>query len=256
MSSCSITAPLRISRRHVVVAVAALLLLAAVPVRAAEWLVAFQAVPDRADAVYNQQAALTAGVIAELGPPVTGVVGLDPSAFDAEIVIGGYRGRTSPSAVIHVEGDTATADRLAAAFGFACDQASVLAWSDGAGDDTLAVFIAFPSLTPTLADFFFRNAMAVNLGLAGGYTAQDNRLMFLNLRGSDGKPLSTLEDAQFEAALRQAAKAFGDIAVVTTARVTAHFVVRESYAALLDPNKLASLEKLRARRAALISAPR
>ena len=254
MRSRSLTVPLGISRRRLA-ALVALFLLAAAPSRAAEWLVGLQAVPDRADAVYNQQAALTAGVIAELGPPVTGVVGLDPSAFDAEIVVGGYRGRTSPSAVVQVEGDAATADRLAAAFGFACDQESVLAWSE-AGSDTLAVYIAFPSLTPTLADFFFRNAMAVNLGLAGGYTAQDNRLMFLNLRGSDGKPLSTLDDAPFEAALRQAAKAFGAIAVVTTARVTAHLVARESYAALLDPDKLASLEKLRVRRAALISAPR
>lgn len=245
-----------ITRRSLAAVLLAIFLLAGAPVRAAEWLIAFQAVPDSADAVYNQQAALTAGVVAELGPPVLGAIGLDPATFDAEIVIGGYRGRTSPSVVVHLDVDAATADRAAAAFGFVCDQMSVLAWSETGTGDTLAVYVAFPTLTPTLADFFFRNAMAVNLGLAGGYTARDSRLMFLNLRGSDGKPLSGLEDEQFAAALRQAAKAFGDIAVVTTRRVTAHLVARETYPTILEPEKLATLEKLRARRAALIAAPR
>jgi hypothetical protein len=245
-----------ITRRRFAAVLLVFFLLAPLPARAAEWLIAFQAVPDSADAVYNQRAALTAGVVAELGPPVMSAVGLDPATFDADIVIGGYRGRTSPSVVLHVDGDVATADRATAGFGFAFDQAEVLVWNEAASGDTLAVSIAFPSLTPTLADFFFRNAMAVNLGLAGGYTVLDNRLIFINLRGADGQPFSKLDDQQFAAALHQAAKAFGNIAVVTTEQVNAHLIGRDAYAAALGPEQTAALEKLRARHAALVAAPR
>lgn len=228
--------------------------LAAAPVHAAEWLIAFQAVPDSGDAVYNKQAAQTAGLIAEIGPPVLGALGLDPASFDADIVIGGYRGRINPTVVVHLDGDAAMADRVAAAFGFVCDQTSVLVWREDGGP-VLAVNVGFPTLTPTLAEFFFRNAMAVNLGLAGGFTARDNRLEFINLRGADGQPLSGLDDDKFSAALRQAAKAFGDIATVTTTTVDARLVANDGYRAIIGDAGLPALDKLRHRRAELVAAP-
>jgi len=237
----------------VLCAAAALLSL---PARAAEWLIAFQAVPEQADAVYNQQAIQTAGLASELGPSVLGAVGLDPGAFDAEVVIGGYRGRISPSVVLHVDADAPTADRVAAAFGFVFRQSSVLVWQDAATGGTFAALVTFPSLTPTLADFFFRNAIAVNLGLGGGFTARDNRLLFLNLRDGSGKPLSNLEDDGFAAGLRQAAKAFGDIAVVTTARADAHLLARDAYAATLGQDPMPGLGRLKNRRGELLAAPR
>lgn len=241
--------------RLVGIAVAIALVIAA-PVRAAEWLIAFQAVPEQADAIYNQQAIKTAGLASELGPSVLGAVGLDAGAFDAEVVIGGYRGRISPTVVLHVDVDGATADRVAAAFGFVFVQSSVLVWQDVATGATLAASVAFPSLTPTLADFFFRNAIAVNIGLAGGFTARDNRLLFLNLRDAGGKTLSNLDDDRFAAGLRQAAKAFGEIAVVTTARADAHLVARDGFAGTLGAGPIPALERLKSRRDALLAAPR
>jgi len=242
--------------RRCAAALGVALSLACTPAQAAEWLIAFQAVPDRADAVYNQQAVQTAGLASELGPSILAAVGLDPGAFDAEVVIGGYRGRISPSVVLHVDGDLATADRLAAAVGFVFMQDSVLVWQDMDTGGTFAAFVAFPSLSPTLADFFFRNAIAVNLGLGGGFTARDNRLLFLNLRDGSGKPLSNLEDDGFAAGLRQAAKAFGDIAVVTTARADAHLLARDAYAATLGQDPMPGLGRLKNRRGELLAAPR
>src|SRR5260221_5126361 len=84
-----------ITRRRFAAVLVAIFLLAGAPAPAAEWLIAVQAVPDSADAVYNQQAALTARVVAELGPPGLGAIGVDPGTVDAEIVICGHPGRTN-----------------------------------------------------------------------------------------------------------------------------------------------------------------
>jgi hypothetical protein len=242
------------TRRAFLGAVLAIALLGAVPSRAAEWLIAFQAIPDSNDAVYNKQAAETAGIVSELGPQVLGAIGLDPGMFDADVVIGGYRGRTSPSVVLHVDGEMPVANRAAAACGVVFAQKSVLVWRDGGEDGAVAV--AFPTLSPTLADFFFRNAIAVDAGLGGGFTARDDRqLLFINLRGADGKPLSGLDDAKFEAGLRKAAAAFGGIATITTMKVDAHLLAESGYGEALG-GSAAVLDPLRRRRDELVAAPR
>jgi len=245
-----------ISRRLFFIAVVAAVLFAG-RAHAAEWRIAFQVVPDRADAVYSRQAAQTAAIISELGPPLLGTVGLDPNSFDAEVVAGGYQGRMSPSAVMDVEADAAAAGRLASACGIVFDQQSVLEWREADGTPDVAVEIAFQSLTPTLAEFFFRTAIGVDRGLAGGFTARDNALLFINLRGADGRPASGLDDGRFEAALRTAARAFG--AAITGVRplhVEAHLIAaKDGYAATIGAAALTELDKLRARRAALIAAP-
>lgn len=245
-----------ITRRHFLSAVAAFLLLA-VPAQAADWHVAFQVLPEQAGAIYTKQAARTATIISELGPPILGAVGLDPTAFDADVVAGGYQGRINPTVVMDVDGDAATAGRLAAACGIVFDQRSVLEWHDDENGPDFAVDIDFKSLTPTLTDFFFRQAIAVNRGLAGGFTARDNRLLFINLRGADGRPLSGLDDAHFADALRTAAKAFGGLVSVRTLHVEAHLVADENgaYAATVGAAARPTLDKLRERRATLVAAP-
>lgn len=247
---------MRLTRRCFVSALAAILLLA-LPAQAAEWRIAFQAVPDGGEAVYTKQAARTAAVISELGPPILSAVGLDPTAFDADVVAGGYRGRIAPTVVMPVDGDRTVANRLAAACGIVFDQASVLEWRDDPAASGFAVDVEFATLTPTLTEFFFRQAIAVNRGLAGGFTARDNRLLFINLRGADGRPASGLDDEQFAAALRTAARSFGGLATVRPLHVEAHLVTGEdgAFAAAVGASALPGLDKLRTRRAALVAAP-
>jgi hypothetical protein len=243
-----------ITRRGLFAAVAALLL--ALPAHAAEWRIAFQVVPDQSGAVYTREAARTTAIISELGPPILGAVGLDPTAFDAEVVAGGYQGRMSPSAVMNIDADAAVAGKVAAACGIVFDQDSVLEWREADTAPDGAVEIAFQSLTPSLAEFFFRTAIGADRGLAGGFTARDNALLFINLRRADGRPLSGLDDGRFEAALRTAAKVFGTtIAGVRPLHVEAHLVAKDGYATAVGAAAMPELDKLRARRTALIAAP-
>src|SRR5215475_12972806 len=100
----------------------------------------------------------------------------------------------TPSAVMNVDTDATGARRVAAASGIVFDQQSVLTWRDADGASDGAVEVAFQSLTPSLADYFFRTAIGVDRGLAGGFTARDNALLFINLRGADGRPASGLDD--------------------------------------------------------------
>lgn len=245
-----------IARRRVLGAVAAFFILVATPAaQAAAWRIAFQAVPERGDVIYTKQVAQTAAVISELGPPLLGALGLDPSSFDADVVAGGYQGRMNATVVMYVDGDAVKAGRVASACGIVFDQASVLDWHENQAGPDLAVDVSFRSLTPTLADFFFRQAIAVNRGLAGGFTAHDNQLLFINLRGADGKPLSGADDAQFANALRTAAKGFGNLATVSVFRLEAHLIAAAdgAYKSVVGPKALPQLDKLRARRAALVA---
>jgi hypothetical protein len=206
-------------------------------------------VPHDDSVPYGNRAETTAVLASELAPAVLAAIGLDPGSFDAEIVVGGYRARTNPSVLLTIDGDEATADRAAAAFGHVFGQQAVLVWRDGSGD-TLAAAVQLPSVTPNLADHFFRHAAAVEPKLAGGFTARGNALVFINLRGRDGTPLSGLDDEAFIAALQRAAAAFGGIATVSNGRAAAKLVEREAYAGLIGPG-LATVERLRARRTEL-----
>ncbi len=219
--------------------------------RAAEpWLVVFEAVSHDDGVPYATRAELTAALVSDFGPPILTVLGLDATSFDAEIVPGGYEGRTNPSVLMIVDADAVTADRVAAGLGHVFEQAAVLVWQEGGGD-SLAVSVTLPAVTPNLADHFFRHAAAVEPRLAGGFTARGNALVFINLRGEGGRPLNGMDDAAFGAALERAAAHFGGIASVTATRITARLVLRDAYAALLGPSALATLERMRVRRAEL-----
>jgi hypothetical protein len=234
-------------RRRSFLALVVALLALATPLRAAEWLLSFETVPSEGEpALYTERATTTTLLISELGPPVLGVVGLDPGAFDAEIVPGGFQLKTNPSVLLVVDGDAAVADRAAAAFGYVFDQSSVLVWREAPAGSVVAV-VTLPAVTPNLADHFFRHAASVHPGLGGGYTARGNRLMFINLRGSDGQPFSGLSDEEFLAAMSRAAANFGGLAAATSARVEARLVERESYVTLIGPAQPA-LDRLRVRR--------
>jgi hypothetical protein len=235
-----------VRRRSVLAILLAVPLLIAAPVLAAEWLLSFEAVPGGDPAGYTERATRTTELVSELVPPALDAIGLDSGAIDVEIGPGGYRGKMNVSVLVHLDGEAADADRAARALGFVFAQESVLVWSDSGGN-TLAVAVEFPNLTPNLAAYFFQHAASVKPGLAAGFTARGRELWFLNLRGPDGRKLSGLADAEFESALRQAAGTFGG--TVRSTHVEAHLVPADQQA---PP----ALERLRARRAELLSGRR
>lgn len=188
-------------------------------------------------------------LISELGPAGLAAIGLDPGLFDAEIVPGGYMAKINPAVLLTLEVGDEQARRAAAAFGYVFDQSAVLIWRD-ATEGSLVVAVTLPSVTPTLADHFFRLAAAIEPALAGGFTARGSQLLFINLRGSDGKPFSGLADDRFTAGLQRAASQFGGIATVSTSRVRAVLIERADYPELLAAS-LATVERLKARRAEL-----
>ncbi len=243
--------PTLIVTRRVLLAFAAVALLAAAPLRAAEpWFIAFETGHVSDPAIpFAAKAETAALLISELGPSGLAAVALDPGLFDAEIVPGGYMAKINPAVLLTLDGDEMQARRAAAAFGHIFTQSAVLLWRD-ASEGSLAVAVGLPAVTPTLADHFFRLAAAIEPGLAGGFTARGNQLLFINLRGSDGKPFSGLDDDRFAAGLQRAAGQFGGIASVSTSRVTATLVERADYAALLG-GSLGTAERLKARRAEL-----
>lgn len=234
-------------RRHFFFGLFAAVLAVASPARATEWLLSFEAVAGEGEpALYNERATQTTLLVSELGPAVLAAVGLDPAQFDAEIVPGGYQLKTNPSVLLLVDGDAAAADRAAAAFGYLFDQSSVLVWRES-DEGALVSIVTLPGVTPNLADHFFRHAASVHPGLGGGYTARGNRLLFINLRGADGRPFSGLTDDEFLAAMTRAAGAFGGLATVTAARSDAKLVERDRYISLIGAAH-PTLDRLRVRR--------
>jgi len=226
-------------------------MLVAAPLRAAEpWLIAFETGGNTDTSVpFAGRAETTAVLISELGPSVLAAAGLDPGGFDAEIVPGGYEGKVNPAVLLALEGSEDEARRAAAAFGHVFEQSSVLVWREAPAGSLVAA-VTLPSVTPNLAEHFFRLAGAIERGLSGGFTARGNQLLFINLRGRDGRPLSGLEDEAFVAALERAAGVFGGIASVSTARVAATLVEQADYAGLIGAAG-PTLDRLKARRAEL-----
>lgn len=237
--------------RRSFLAFAAAFWLAVAPLYAAEpWFIAFETGGDGDPAVpFASRAETTAVLISELGPAGLAAVGLDAGLFDAEIVPGGYMAKINPAVLLTLDAGEEAAGRAAAAFGHIFEQSAVLIWRDAA-QGSLIVAVTLPAVTPTLADHFFRLAASVDPGLAGGFTARGNQMLFINLRGADGKPFSGLEDEAFTAALQRAADRFGGIASVSTARVTALLVERKEYATLVA-DRMTTLERLKARRSEL-----
>jgi hypothetical protein len=199
---------------------------------------------------FAARAETSAVFVSELGPPVLAAMGIDAGAFDAEIVPGGYEGKINPAVLLTLDGSEDEARRAAAAYGHVFEQSSVLIWSEAEAGNCLVAAVTLPSVTPNLADHFFRVAGAIERGLSGGFTARGNQLLFINLRGRDGRPLSGLEDDAFVSALERTATVFGGIASVSTTRAMAALVERADYAALTG-SAATVLDWLKARRGEL-----
>ncbi len=186
----------------------------------------------------------TARIVAtRITPAVFAAIGLDATRSQTRVAPGGYLGATNPAILTSLPATPAQAQRLAAALGFVLRQDSVLI-ADFDGGGTYHVNIDFPyrSLTPPIAQAFFQRAMLVHTGLGGGYFTLDDRMVFLNLRGADGKPYSGLSDWPFLERLRIAVDRFpgariGDSGQIATRLVANNWktaVNGQDYARTLD----------------------
>lgn len=207
--------------------------------------------PRAKDAPYAEKEMLARAVAEELVPGVIDAMGLDPLAAKTEIAPGGYEGKTNPSLQTALPAAEARARRLAAALGYVLRQQSVLV-SDlsDAGGGSLCATVGFrepPS--PAAAHAFFLHAARTDKGLGGGYSAAGGRMLFINLRGADGKPFGGLDDAGFAAALKRAAATFPGAAFAGEAGCRAYLVENdwakaangEDYAAAIGPDASALL---------------
>jgi len=213
------------------------------------FLLAYEAVlstdvaPPPADQSYADRE-LTARIVAQrITPAVFAALGLDPQRSLTRVAPGGYLGKTNPSILTSLQTTADRANRLAAAFGFVLRQDSVLAVDfDGEGAYHVNVDFGYRTMTPEIAHAFFQRAMLVHTGLGGGYFTLDDRLVFLNLRGADGKPFSTLSDWPFLERLRIAADRFPGARIGDSGQLGARLVSNnwktavngQDYARLVD----------------------
>ncbi len=187
----------------------------------------------------------TARIVAtRITPAVFAALGLDPQRSVTRVGPGGYLGATNPAIFTTLQTTPRQADRLAAAMGFVLRQDSVLVvdFDEGDGAFHVNVDFAYRSLTPEIAHAFFQRAMLVHTGLRGGYFTIDDRMVFLNLRGADGKPYSGLGDWPFLERLKIAVERFPGARIGNTGQVAARLVSNnwkaavngQDYARLVD----------------------
>lgn len=187
----------------------------------------------------------TAKIVAtRLTPAIFAAIGLDPQRSFTRVGPGGYLGATNPAIFTTLQSTPERADRLAAALGFVLRQDSVLVIDFDEGEGAYHVNVDFPyrSLTPEIAHAFFLRAMLVHNGLGGGYFTIDDRMVFLNLRGADGKPYSGLSDWPFLERLKIAVERFPGARLGNTGQVAARLVANnwksavngQDYARLVD----------------------
>ncbi|WP_244571127.1 hypothetical protein [Mesorhizobium carmichaelinearum] len=168
--------------------------------------------PNLKTAGYADRAAFSAEVLEKIVPKIVASIGVDPAVIETEVTPGGYLLKTNASLQTEAALDDATADRLAAAFGYIFHQHSVLVSRlDDSSGSTGFVTVRFPkdTLDATVAQRFFEKADAVEKGLGGGYTAFGDEQIFLNVVDGNGKPYSGLDNAAFLDGLKRTAAAFG-----------------------------------------------
>ena len=201
--------------------------------------ISFEAVPgngfdvggtvyDTSAATYADKAAFTQDVLNDIVPNVIGAVGYT-EAVQQQLTPGGFQLVTSPSLQIRSDMGQEVAMEVAAALGWTAYQWSVLVTdfgdTDGGTGYATVTFSGAP-LSPEAAQAFFEHAAEVDPGLAGGYTAFGNDMIFLNLRDSDGNTYSGLEDSAFVADLTTAADGYmgADTAVSASGEAKAFLV--------------------------------
>lgn len=187
---------------------------------------------------------LTARIVAtRVTPAVFAALGLDATHSLTRVAPGGYLGQTNPSILTTLQTTPERAIRLASAFGLVLRQDSVLVVDfDGEGAYHVNIEFGYRSLTPQVAEAFFKRAMLVDTGLGGGFFSVDDRMVFLNLRGSDGRPYSHLADWPFLERLKIAVDRFPGARIGDRGQVGAKLVANnwktavngQDYARALD----------------------
>lgn len=224
------------------------------------WLIAYEALPAPGKALpglvratYEQKSQVTQEAAERLVPKVMRLVGAGRRLEWTRIGPGGYAGEINPSIYTSISATRAQAERTAAALGYVLRQSVVLVadLNDREGE-TAMVEINFrdTGLTPLRAAGFLR---AANLTLASndvGFSALDDRMIFLNI-GTD------VENEAFHAGLAKTAVGFSPTPSVSDIkRATAVFVSNnwstapdgEEYAARLGgimSNAVLTLRQLR-----------
>ncbi|HMV69211.1 MAG TPA: hypothetical protein PKA64_20355, partial [Myxococcota bacterium] len=152
---------------------------------------------DPTTAGYEAKAALTDAALAHVVPGVLDVMGA--RGLTIERTVGGYEGLTSPSVL--ARGPLRDPEATAAALGWVLAQSSVLVIDPtGAGAGWASVRLP-ERPTFEVASALYRRAIEVSPVLTGGFTAIDRDLVFINLRGDDGAPLSGVGDEAFAGAV-------------------------------------------------------
>ncbi len=224
--------------------------------------VAQVALPRAKDAPYAQKEEVARAVADQLVPAILRAAGTDSGIARTQVFPGGYMLQTDPALQTRVAATEAQAGRLAAALGYVLRQGSVLVSDLAANDgDQLQVTLRFParSLTSERAQAFFAKAAGVDKGLGGGYSALGDAMVFINLRGADGKPMSALDDDRFLALMKQACEGFQDCTVDGSGKVRSKLVANdwktapngEAYAKAVS-DVLGELNRLRQRHTAMI----
>ncbi|MCC7046949.1 MAG: hypothetical protein IT562_09575 [Alphaproteobacteria bacterium] len=218
--------------------------------------------PRAKTAAYEKKLPLARIVAGKLVPDIVAAVGLDPAKARTRVEPGGYALETNPSLQTQIALTPADGERLAAALGYVLRQEGVLLSDLHAADgNSYQVTIQFPrgKLTPALADEFFRRAAAIDRGLGGGFAALGDAMIFLNLRGADGKPYSGLADGPFRDRLGATSHLFPGSAVARSGKASARLVENdwkaapngEDYARIVD-RAVAALDRLRARHTVMV----
>ncbi|MCC6469546.1 MAG: hypothetical protein IT563_14585 [Alphaproteobacteria bacterium] len=218
--------------------------------------------PKAKAAAYDKKLPLARIVAGKLAPEIVAAVGLDPARARTRVEPGGYALETNPSLQTRIALKPADGERLAAALGYVLRQESVLV-SDlrDADGGAYQVTIQFPrgKLTPALADEFFRRAAEIDRGLGGGFAALEGSMIFLNLRGPDGRPYSGLADGPFRDRLAATSHLFPGSAVAHSGKASARLVENdwksapngEDYAKIVD-RAVEALDRLRARHTVMV----
>ncbi|MEM7167786.1 MAG: hypothetical protein AAF581_20210 [Planctomycetota bacterium] len=151
-------------------------------------------------------------ILRDLVPTVLAAVGIDGEPVQHGFGPGGFKLRVNPSLQIHATITDEHAEILAAALGWTFRQSSVLVADlrDSTEARTGYVIVDFGegNLAPAAAEAFFRHGANLAPGLGEGFTAFNGDMLYLNVRAPNGRHYSNLEDHDFAAALRRAAKSF------------------------------------------------
>jgi hypothetical protein len=218
--------------------------------------------PKAKAAPYDKKLPIARIVAGKLVPEIVAAAGFDAGRARTRVEPGGYALETNPSLQTQIALRAQDGERLAAALGYVLRQESVLVSDLKAADgNAFQVAIRFPrgKLTPDAAQDFFRRAAEIERGLGGGYSALHGEMIFINLRGADGRPYSGLGDPAFLAGLTAAAHVYPGVSVARSGRAAARLVENdwkaapngEDYARLVG-RAVDALDRLRARHTVMV----